>query len=50
MPFLIVSLNGLSFGPLGLLGNLALTQMDMLHLLQFIDYGGTYIITFGLFA
>ena len=48
MPFLIVSLEWIrSFGPLGFAwGNLALTQMDMLHLLQFIDYGGTYIITF----
>ena len=48
MPSLIVSLEWIrSFGPLGFAwGNLALTQMDMLHLLQFIDYGGTYIITF----
>tara|TARA_B100000003_G_scaffold70000_1_gene62734 strand:+ start:2252 stop:3760 length:1509 start_codon:yes stop_codon:yes gene_type:complete len=48
MPFLVVSLEWIrSFGPLGFAwGNLALTQMDMLHLLQFIDYGGTYIITF----
>ena len=48
MPFLIVSLEWVrSFGPLGFTwGNLAVTQMDMIHLLQFIEYGGTYIITF----
>ena len=48
MPFLIVSLEWIrSFGPLGFAwGNLAVTQMDMIHLLQFIEYGGTYIITF----
>ena len=48
MPFLIVSLEWVrSFGPLGFAwGNLAVTQMDIIHLLQFIEYGGTYIITF----
>ena len=48
MPFLIVSLEWIrSFGPLGFAwGNLAVTQTDMIHLLQFIEYGGTYIITF----
>ena len=47
MPFLIISLEWVrSFGPLGFAwGNLAVTQMDMIHLLQFIEYGGTYIIT-----
>ena len=48
LPFLIVSLEWLrSFGPLGFpWGNLALTQTEYLPILQFIDYTGTYLITF----
>jgi apolipoprotein N-acyltransferase len=47
-PFLIVSMEWIrSFGPLGFtMGNLAITQMDFLPLLQYIEYAGTYIITF----
>ena len=47
LPFLIVSLEWIrSFGPLGFSwGNLALTQINILPLLQHIDYAGTYIIT-----
>ena len=46
LPFLIVSLEWIrSFGPLGFpWGNLALTQMEFLPILQYIDYAGTYII------
>ena len=46
LPFLIVSLEWVrSFGPLGFTwGNLALTQMDILPILQYIEYAGTYII------
>jgi len=48
MPFLIVSLEWIrSFGPLGFTwGNLALTQMDILPILQHIEYAGTYIVAF----
>ncbi|MBI89167.1 MAG: apolipoprotein N-acyltransferase [Candidatus Marinimicrobia bacterium] len=48
LPFMIVSLEWVrSFGPLGFpWGNLALTQMDMLVLLQIIEVTGTYGITF----
>jgi len=48
IPFLIVSLEWIrSFGPLGFTwGNLALTQMDILPILQHIEYTGTYIIAF----
>ena len=47
LPFLIVSLEWVrSFGPLGFpWGNLALTQMRFLPILQYIDYTGSYIIT-----
>ena len=48
LPFLIVSLEWIrSFGPLGFpWGNLALTQMEFLPILQYIDYTGTYIVAF----
>ena len=47
LPFLIVSIEWIrSFGPLGFAwGNLALTQMEYLPILQFIDYVGNYLIT-----
>ena len=47
LPFLIVSLEWVrSFGPLGFTwGNLALTQMRFLPILQFNDYAGPYIVT-----
>ena len=47
-PFLIVSIEWLrSFGPLGFpWGNLALTQVDYLFLLQLIDITGTYSLSF----
>ena len=48
LPFLIVTIEYIrSFGPLGFsMGNLAITQMDFLPLLQYIEYAGTYIIAF----
>lgn len=47
-PFLIVSMEWIrSFGPLGFtMGNLAITQMDFLPLLQYVEYAGSYIISF----
>ena len=47
LPFLIVSMEWIrSFGQLGFAwGNLVLTQMDLLPILQFNDYTGSYIIT-----
>ena len=47
LPFLIVSLEWVrSFGPLGFTwGNLALTQMKFLPILQYNDYAGPYIVT-----
>ncbi len=47
-PFLIVSIEWIrSFGPLGFpWGNLALTQVDYLLLLQLIDITGTYSLSF----
>ena len=47
IPLLFVSLEWIrSFGVLGFTwGNLAITQTEYLPILQFIDYGGTYIIT-----
>ena len=47
LPFLIVSLEWVrSFGPLGFTwGNLVLTQMDFLPILQYNDYAGPYIVT-----
>ena len=52
VPFLIVSLEWIrSFGPLGFpWGNLALTQMEFLPILQFIDYAGSYIISFWIIS
>ena len=51
-PFLIVSMEWIrSFGPLGFtMGNLAITQMDFLPLLQYIEYAGSYIITFWIIS
>ena len=48
LPFLIVVLEWIrSFGPLGFTwGNLALTQSEYPMMLQFLDYTGTYFITF----
>tara|TARA_B100000073_G_scaffold283909_1_gene245053 strand:- start:1841 stop:3340 length:1500 start_codon:yes stop_codon:yes gene_type:complete len=48
IPLLFVSLEWVrSFGALGFAwGNLAITQTKYLPILQFIDYGGTYLITF----
>ena len=48
LPFLIVSLEWIrSLGPLGYSwGNLALTQTDYIYLIQSIEYGGTYLISF----
>ncbi len=48
LPFLIVVLEWVrSFGPLGFTwGNLALTQSEYLFMLQFLDYTGTYFISF----
>ena len=47
LPFLIVSLEWVrSFGPLGFTwGNLVLTQMEFLPILQYNDYAGPYIVT-----
>ena len=47
LPFLIVSLEWVrSFGPLGFpWGNLVLTQMEFLPILQYLDYTGSYIVT-----
>ena len=46
LPFLVVAVEWLrSFGPLGFpWGNLALTQTEILPLLQYIEYTGNYII------
>ena len=48
LPFLVVTLEWIrSFGPLGFTwGNLALTQSDYLIILQLIEFGGTYFISF----
>ncbi len=48
LPFLIVALEWIrSFGPLGFTwGNLALTQSEYPIVLQFLDFTGTYLITF----
>ena len=48
LPFLIVSLEWIrSFGPLGFAwGNISLTQISFLPLLQHLDIAGTYIVTF----
>tara|TARA_Y100001970_G_scaffold286978_1_gene410482 strand:- start:1102 stop:2595 length:1494 start_codon:yes stop_codon:yes gene_type:complete len=48
LPFLIVTLEWIrSFGPLGFpWGNLALTQVDYLLLLQLIDFTGPYFLSF----
>ena len=48
LPFLLVCLEWVrSFGPLGFAwGNISLTQIFFLPLLQHIDIGGTYIVTF----
>ena len=48
LPFLIVVLEWVrSFGPLGFSwGNLALTQSEYLFMLQFLDFTGTYFLTF----
>ena len=48
LPFLIVVLEWVrSFGPLGFTwGNLALTQSEYLFMLQFLDFTGTYFLTF----
>lgn len=48
LPFLIVVLEWIrSFGPLGFTwGNLALTQSEYPVILQFLEYTGTYFITF----
>ena len=48
LPFLIVSLEWIrSFGPLGFTwGNLALTQTNLMPILQFNDYAGSYIVAF----
>jgi len=48
LPFLVVSLEWIrSFGPLGYSwGNLALTQTDYISLIQSMEYGGTFIVSF----
>ena len=48
LPFLIVTIEWIrGFGPLGFsMGNLAITQMEFLPLLQYIEYAGTYILAF----
>ena len=48
IPFLVVSLEWIrGLGPLGYSwGNLALTQTDYTSLIQSIEYGGTYLISF----
>ena len=48
LPFLIVVLEWVrSFGPLGFTwGNLALTQSEYPFMLQFLDFTGTYFLTF----
>ena len=52
LPFLIVVLEWVrSFGPLGFTwGNLALTQSEYPFMLQFLDFTGTYFLTFIIIA
>ena len=48
LPFLVVSLEWIrSFGPLGFTwGNIALTQSEYIYILQFLDFTGSYFVTF----